>query len=86
MALDKYHVFEEVFHGFRVILSKEKVTVTDKVTDKVTDTLTENQNAIVSLIMENNQITTKALADKIHMSQRKVKENLRKLKDKGVVG
>ena len=35
--------------------------------------------------MENNQITTKALADKIHMSQRKVKENLRKLKDKGVV-
>jgi predicted HTH transcriptional regulator len=82
MALDKYHVFEEVFHGVRVTLSKEKVTVTDK----VTDTLTENQNAIVSLIMENNQITTKALADKIHMSQRKVKENLRKLKDKGVVG
>ncbi|PIP40917.1 MAG: hypothetical protein COX19_04690 [Desulfobacterales bacterium CG23_combo_of_CG06-09_8_20_14_all_51_8] len=78
-------MFEEVFNGFRVTLFKEKIRVTDKVTDKVTDNLTENQNWIVRLMIDNPRITTRELADNIHISQRKIKENLSKLKERGIV-
>ncbi|RJP85528.1 MAG: winged helix-turn-helix transcriptional regulator [Desulfobacteraceae bacterium] len=81
----KQPLFEEAFHGFRVTLFKAKLEVTDKVTDKVTDDLTGNQNSIVSLIQKNNQITTKELSDQVKISQRKIKENLSKLKDKGII-
>jgi len=74
-----------VFHGFRVTLFKAKIEVTDKVTDKVTDNLTENQKLIISLIVLDNQITTKELSNKVKISQRKIKENLSKLKDKGII-
>ena len=74
-------MFEEVFNGFRVTLFKEKI----RVTDKVTDNLTENQNWIVRLMIDNPRITTRELADNIHISQRKIKENLSKLKERGIV-
>jgi len=74
-------LFEEVFNGFRVTLFKEKI----RVTDKVTDNLTENQNWIVRLMIDNPRITTRELADNIHISQRKIKENLSKLKERGIV-
>ena len=85
----KQPVLEEVSNGFKVTLFKEKTDnadrVTDKVTDRVTDDLTENQKHIVKLIQQNNQITSKELAEKIKISQRKIKENLRKLKEKGII-
>ena len=89
----KQPVLEEVSNGFKVTLFKEKTDnadrvtdkVTDRVTDKVTDDLTENQKHIVKLIQQNNQITSKELAEKIKISQRKIKENLRKLKEKGII-
>jgi len=81
--------FEEVFNGFRVTLFKEKLKVTDKVTDKgtdkVTDNLSENQIQIVRMMQHNKYITTKELSDKIKISQRKIKENISKLKGKGLI-
>ena len=81
----KQPIFEEVFQGFRVALFKEKLDATDKVTDKVTDSLTKNQNHIIRLIEQNSQITTRELSVKVRISQRKIKENLSKLKDKGII-
>ncbi|MCK5852857.1 putative DNA binding domain-containing protein [bacterium] len=77
----KQPLFEEIFNGFRVILFKAKL----KVTDKVTDNLSENQSIIVGFIAKNNQITTRELSEKVNISQRKIKENLSKLKEKGIV-
>ena len=65
--------------------TKEKLDATDKVTDKVTDSLTKNQNHIIRLIEQNSQITTRELSVKVRISQRKIKENLSKLKDKGII-
>ena len=53
--------------------------------DKVTDKVTENQKVIIELINKNNNYTTAELAQKVGISQRKVKENLRKLKEKGLL-
>ena len=73
--------FEEVFNGFRVTLEKIKNSVTDKVTDKVTD----NQMIIINMIRQNPRITTIEMASKVGISQRKIKENLAKLKKAGFV-
>jgi predicted HTH transcriptional regulator len=55
-----------------------KVTVySDKVTDKVTD----NQKKILEQIKLNPQITTLELANRVGISQRKIKENIKKLKE-----
>ncbi|MCX6253587.1 MAG: putative DNA binding domain-containing protein [Bacteroidia bacterium] len=85
--------FEEVFNGFRVILFKEKLkvaeedteNVTENVTDKVTDKVTDNQKKIIDHLKENNRTTTAELAQKVGISQRKVKENIRKLKEIGLL-
>ena len=68
----------------RFILKKDN-NITDKVTNKVTDTLTENQQRIINLMVHNAYITTKELANKIKISQRKIKENIAKLKEKGII-
>ena len=81
----KKPLFEEISNGFMVTLFKQKVADTDKVTDKVTDNLTENQKRIILLIQLNRRITTNELADTILISQRKIKENIRKLKEKGLI-
>lgn len=59
--------------------SKGTVKITGKVTVKVTD----NQKSILQLIGKNNTITTLELSKKVGISQRKIKENLRKLKESG---
>ena len=59
--------------------------VTDRVTDKVTDRVTDNQKKIIDYLKENNRITTAELAQKVGISQRKVKENIRKLKEIGLL-
>jgi len=79
---------EEYAGGIQItFLKNEKVVgnVTDKVTDRVTDKVTDNQKKIIDNLKENNRITTAELAQKVGISQRKVKENIRKLKGIGLL-
>ena len=83
-------VFQNISGGFMVTVfsgSDKKVTekVTGKVTEKVTEKVTGNQRAIMQLIRQNNYITTFDLSDKIGISQRKIKENIAKLKKEGFI-
>ena len=57
----------------------------NKVTDKVTDKLTDNQLKIIDIININNYVTTKKISEEINISQRKVKENIAKLKKKNLL-
>jgi ATP-dependent DNA helicase RecG len=58
--------------------SKDTVKVTEKVTVKVT----ENQEKILEEIRGNQYVTTKKLSEIIGISERKIKENIKKLKEK----
>jgi len=73
--------------GFMVTIYNKKTgdKVTDRVTDRVTDKVTDNQKKILNLINKNQHITTNELSQKIKISQRKVKENIAKLKDKNII-
>jgi ATP-dependent DNA helicase RecG len=59
--------------------------VTDKVGDKVGDNLTKNQNLILSVIQTNQTISALELSKRIGISKRKIEENMRKLKDLGIL-
>jgi ATP-dependent DNA helicase RecG len=61
------------------------VKVTDKVTNKVTDKVTDNQSLILQYIIEREDISTRDLAEMVGISQRKVKENIAKLKVLGIL-
>lgn len=54
-----------------------------KVGDKVTEKVTENQSKILKSINKNPNITTKELSEIIGISDRKIKENIKKLKNAG---
>ena len=55
------------------------VTIKSNDTDKVTD----NQQTIMRAIKANNKVTTSELAQIVGISQRKIKENISKLKEYG---
>ena len=57
----------------------------NKVTDKGTDNLTKNQIKIINFIQKAPTITTSELSILINISQRKIKENISKLKAKGIL-
>ena len=59
--------------------------VTDKVTGKVTDKVTDNQQTIMLAIKANNKVTTSELSKIVGISQRKIKENISKLKEYGFI-
>jgi ATP-dependent DNA helicase RecG len=59
--------------------------VTDKVTDGVTDKVTDNQQLILDSIVENPYITSRELSTIVGISVRKIKENISKLKEKGLI-
>jgi ATP-dependent DNA helicase RecG len=73
--------------------SDEKVTVNDeKVTEKVTENdekvtekITENQRIMLDSIIQNPYITSDELAKIVEISPRKIKENISKLKTKGLL-
>ena len=65
--------------------SSNKLNVTENVTDKVTDKVTDNQSLILQYIFEQQKITTRELAEKVGISQRKIKENIAKLKTTGLI-
>jgi ATP-dependent DNA helicase RecG len=56
--------------------------VTDKVTKKVTDKVTKNQGMIISAMKKDPYITVRKLADMVGISERKIKENIKKIKRK----
>jgi ATP-dependent DNA helicase RecG len=55
-----------------------------EVVEKVGENLTTNQQKIIDSIKADNPITARTLALKIGISQRKVEENLAKLKNLGI--
>ncbi|OIO22063.1 ATP-dependent DNA helicase [Candidatus Micrarchaeota archaeon CG11_big_fil_rev_8_21_14_0_20_47_5] len=59
--------------------------VTEKVTVKVPEKVTVNQSAILKAIATDSAITSKRLAGLVGISERKIKENIRKLKEKGLL-
>jgi ATP-dependent DNA helicase RecG len=85
--------FENIQYGFRVtVFSKlndveENVTekvpdrVTNRVTDRVTNRVTDNQAKLLMQMKANPMVSTNELATLLGISQRKVKENIKKLKD-----
>lgn len=56
-----------------------------KVTKKVTDRVAENQEKILELISLNQFITVKQMSKSVGISERKIKENIAKLKQKGIL-
>ncbi len=73
--------FRNISDGFLVTVFTKPSKVTDKVTGKVTD----NQRKIIEIINRNNKITTNQLADHVGISQRKIKDNIKKLKNLGLL-
>ncbi|MBQ1733056.1 MAG: winged helix-turn-helix transcriptional regulator, partial [Bacteroidales bacterium] len=59
--------------------------VTEKVTEKVTKKVTERQVVILEEIGKNTYITAQQLSDILGISLRKTKENLSKLKERGII-
>lgn len=53
------------------------------VTEKVTERVTEKQRRILQEIKKNRHITTEQLSVIVGISSRKIKENIKKLKEKG---
>lgn len=56
-----------------------------KVLDRVLEKVTENQKKILQQMAQNPRISSRELGEFIGISDRKVRENVRKLKDKGVI-
>jgi len=77
--------FKKQKTGFMVVFYRgagvtEKVG--EKVTEEVTEKVTENQRKILSEIAKNSSVTAPKLSARVGISERKIKENLKKLKEK----
>ncbi len=55
------------------------------VTEKVPERVTENQKKILGELKKNKYATIKYLSSVIGISERKIKENIKKLKEKGLL-
>ncbi|GGH30651.1 winged helix-turn-helix transcriptional regulator [Sphingobacterium alkalisoli] len=82
-------LFKMVQDGFFVRVLTSPISgsdrVTDKVTGKVTGKVTDNQQKILTAITKDIYITTAILADMVGISQRKIKDNIQTLKEKGLL-
>lgn len=81
---------KEEFGGFTIEFYRERkdddsVKVTDRVTGRVTGRVTDNQEMILQLIENNSLLSTSELANLVGISQRKIKENISKLKEMGIL-
>ena len=72
------NMFEVIFS----LVKESEKKVTDKVTDKVTERVTDNQRKILDSVKENPNITAPELAKILAISERKTKENIKRLKEK----
>ncbi|MGV8096924.1 MAG: hypothetical protein AB2L24_34130 [Mangrovibacterium sp.] len=80
---DQIVFFEDDIFKATIPLSKSYADrVTKKVTKKVGEKLTENQSLILKNMINNPYITTGELVMVVKISQRKIKENIMKLKEK----
>ena len=79
--------FREEFGGFSVAFRKGKLgeRVVDKVVDKVGERLAINQQKIIELIEKEPSISARKLSGLIGISQRKIQENMAKLKAMGIL-
>ncbi len=80
-------VFPKAIQSKKSTEATEKVgdRVGEKVGDRVGENLTDNQQLMVTLIREDPYVSAKKLAEKVGISSRKIEENIKKLKDKGVI-
>jgi ATP-dependent DNA helicase RecG len=80
---------DETLTFFEKVGEKVGERVGEKVGEKVGDRnerkLNENQEKILLLIEENNSISARQLAEKIGISQRKIEENIVKIKKMGIL-
>jgi len=53
--------------------------------DKVTERVTENQYLILKGMKKDNQIPARILSEIVGISERKIKENIKLLKNKGLL-
>ncbi len=77
--------FQNISDGFMVtVFAKDKKEVGEKVGEKVGEevgeNLSDNQERILQLLKSNKNISAQKIADEIGISQRKVAENIAKLK------
>jgi len=63
----------------------KKSKVTERVTEKVTERVTENQAIIIKEMKSNKYTTISKLSKIAGISERKIKENIRILKNKGII-
>ena len=81
--------FKEIGDGFMVTVGyteqKTSTNITEKGTEKGTEKISDNQQAILMHIKQNQYITVLELSVLIKIHERKVKENLSKLKSKGLI-
>lgn len=86
---DKMTVFGVTVHNavvrFREQIKGDTDKVTDKVTDRVTDRVTDNQWKIIEIMELRATVSTVELSRSIGISTRKIKENIKKLKDMGYI-
>ena len=76
-------------YGFQTIIKREVPQeieqVTEQVTEKGTEKLTNNQEKIINTININSNITINELVKEVGITASKIKENLSKLKAKGLI-
>ncbi len=70
-------VFENFQHGFRVVVTSFE----QDVVENVVETLSANQEMILEFIKKNPFISANKLSGEIGISQRKIQENIQKLKE-----
>ncbi len=64
---------------------KSDKKVPNRVTQRVTEKVTENQLPILDAIAEKISITAKQFLELMDISERKIKENIKVLKEKGLL-
>ncbi len=81
--------FSEKAGAFVISFKKRKQNVPEKdlekVGEKVGEKLTENQYKIISSIMKDEKVSIVEIAKQIDMAEKNVENNLRKLKEKGLL-
>src|SRR3989338_3077048 len=76
--------FQELKSGFLVVFNR-KEEGPKRVLKEVLKDLTENQKKILQAIEKNPKVTSEELAAIVGISSRKIRENIRKLKDEGLI-
>jgi len=71
--------------GFMVVFYRPGAGNAEKVGEKVGERLSANQDKIIEIIRDNPHMPARKISELIGISQRKVEENISKLKKKGLL-